>query len=532
MGKVKSALFLTLVTIMILGLTFMSAVSFDYGGYLGFRSFLVSTQKDALIGNDLTFDKDAEGEYVTTGTGSSYVGGGYSVVYYPDGVLSRDAYEDELEARRAALEAASEEDKEEAQKAVTEYEEGYAKKGSLYFKIGTYDEEDADKQGVATKGDTLTVDEKFEAAFQAAVSQIKTRVRELGYKNSRVDVRDDYSVEIFLPALKNASAQAAVFSSLGQVGEFDLRYGGENAEDAEGIVFAEGEDIHDYVKSAYYVSNGGSPSVAIRFTKAGREAVKAWTADASGSTYVYFYVGDSPIIPLRADQQIDQSTLYVSGSYTAPQAKAVALAINTALNGEATDLNFSVGEVYSQRAQFGSLALTLLYAACGILAVAILAFFFIRYHRLGFVFLYAFLILTLLMIVLIWGIPFLYLGIETFLAVLFGMVLLSVSNIAVFEAVRKEYAQGKTMGTCVKNGYKKCFWGIFDAHIVLALISFVTFFIALGELATFAFTLGIATVLSGLITLAVGRFHWACMMSFAKDKGKFCNFKREELEDE
>lgn len=536
MGKVKSALFLTLVTILILGLGFMSAVSFDYGGYLGFRSFLASTQKDALIGNSLTLDKDAQGEYVTTGTGAAYIGGGYTVVYYPEGVLSSDAYEDELEARRAVLDAlgedASDEEREDAQEAVDEYLNGYAKQGSLYFKLGTYGAEDTDKQGVAAKeGDAVTVDEAFDAAFWAAVSQLKARVSELGYKNSRVDIRDGYTVEIYLPALKDSSAQAGMFTSLGYVGEFDLRYGSDE-DSAESITFAEGETIHDYVKSAYYISNGGTPSVAVRFTKAGREAVKTWTADASGSTYVYFFVGDSPIIALTASQQIDQGTLYISGSYTAPWAKSVALAIDTALNGEATDLNFSAGEVYSQQAQFGDLALTLLYVAFGILAAAMLVFFFVRYHRLGFVQLYAFLIQLLLMIVLVWGIPFLYIGIETILAVLFGTALLAFSDIAVFEAVRKEYAQGKTIATCVKNGYKKCFWGIFDAHIAIALISFVTYFIALGELAAFAFTLGLATVLSGLISLAVGRFHWATMMSFAKDKGKFCNFKREELEDE
>ncbi len=534
MSKVKSALFLTLVTIVLAGLCFMSAVSFNYGGYKGFRSILRSTQKDALLGNNLSLGGNEAGGDYEDGAGITYLGGGYSVVYYPDGVLSKDAYSDELEARRAALEAASDEDREEAEKAVTEYETGYAPYGSLYVKIGEYGAEDADAQGVAQKdGDAVKIDAAFASAFSSALSQIKSRVTELGYENSRVDVRDEYSVEIFLPSFGNSASQAGVFTALGRVGKFDLKYGA-SEEEAEGITFDEdkNETIHDYVKSARYVSNGGTPSVAVRFTKAGRELVKNWTADASGSTYIYFYVGDSPVIALTASQQIDQGTLYISGSYTAATAKATALAINTALNAGETDLSFSVGEVYNRGALFGNLALTLCYAAFGVLVLAMLIFFFVRYRRLGFVHLYSFLIYLLPMILLVWGIPFLHIGIETFLAVLFGAALLSVSTIVTYESARKEFAQGKTIATSVKSGYKRCFWPLFDLHIALAILSFVTYFIAVGQLAVFAFTFGLATVLSGLCTLAVGRFHWACMMSFAKDKGKFCNFKREELEDE
>ena len=541
MSKVKSALFLTLVSIVLAGLCFMCAVSFNYGGYEGVRPILRKTQKDALLGNSFSLvgKADEAGDY-TYGS-ETYVGGGYTVVYYPDGVLSKDAYEDELEMRESLLEElkkpdskATPEEIEDADEAVKEYTNGYKQSGSLYFKIGGYDEEDEKDRGIASVVDGKpVVDKQFAEEFDRAVAAIRNSVRELGYENSRVDVRDGYSVEIFLPNFGNTASQAGVFNALGRVGGFDLKYGA-NEEDAEGITFDEdkNETIRDYVKSVYYVSNGGTPSIAVRFTKAGRDVVKNWTAEASGSSYVYFYVGDEPMIALTASQQIDQGTLYISGSYTAATAKATAYALNNALNGGEVSFSFSVGEVFERGALFGDLALTLCFVACGVLALAFIVFFFVRYHGLGAAHLYSFLIYLLPMILLVWGIPFLHIGIETFLAVLFGMLLHSVSTMIVYENVKKEYAQGKTMSTSVKNGYKKTFWGIFDAHIILALISFVTYFIAIGELATFAFTLGLATVISGLCTLAVGRFHWACLMSFAKNKGKFCNFKREELEDE
>ena len=88
------------------------------------------------------------------------------------------------------------------------------------------------------------------------------------------------------------------------------------------------------------------------------------------------------------------------------------------------------------------------------------------------------------------------------------------------------------MTSSVKTGYKKCFWKLFDLHIVVALIAFLVYAIALTGLQTAAFVLGLGTLFSGVATLLVNRFGWAVMMGTSKQPGKFCNFKREEVEDE
>ena len=79
----------------------------------------------------------------------------------------------------------------------------------------------------------------------------------------------------------------------------------------------------------------------------------------------------------------------------------------------------------------------------------------------------------------IWAIDFLSLGVGSVLAVLFGAIVLSVSDAMAYEYARKEFATGKTMTFAVKSGYKKCFWHIFDMHIVLAALGFIAYFIAL-----------------------------------------------------
>ena len=113
---------------------------------------------------------------------------------------------------------------------------------------------------------------------------------------------------------------------------------------------------------------------------------------------------------------------------------------------------------------------------------------------------------------------------------MFGV--LSVSNAITYEYARKEYAHGKTMSSSIKTGYKKCMWHIFDLHIVLALIGFVGFGIALTSLRSFLFLTGLLALFSGIASLAVNRFTWATMMAFTKNKKAFCNFKVEEADDD
>lgn len=112
-------------------------------------------------------------------------------------------------------------------------------------------------------------------------------------------------------------------------------------------------------------------------------------------------------------------------------------------------------------------------------------------------------------------------------------VLLCVSNAVTFEYAKKEYELGKMMAASVKTGYQKCFWHLFDLHIILALAAFLVSAIALAELQTAAFVFAIGVLFSGALSLCVTRFYWAITMPFSKKQGAFCNFRRgEDVEDE
>ncbi len=499
MGKIKSAICITLFTLLIAALCFVCAVSFSYGtdGVHTFNSILRLTAKDADLG----------AKYGSDG----YLGGGYTVVYYPEGVISAKEYEEN---------SASYTDESELQKYKNRYV-AYAD-GAIYL----------DKDEVCGGGNEPA--ESYLADFDATYELLFDRYANLKKDGVRLEKRDKLTVSVFLPKelMQNELYAFTVHSYTGAV---TVRYGTSTDSSAAETVLPARADktIGDYVKKfSSRTAADGTAYVVIDFTDLGREVIAAKTADATSGT-LFFMAGENSLIPLSVSSQIDQESLYISGTYTKESAEICATALNTALKGDGQDyLSLTLGDSHRSEALYGANALYGLFIAFGVCFLAMMIFFFVRYGALGFAHLYTYLIMTFIMILCVWSIPFLYLSTETLLAYLIVSVVFSACNALVFERARKEFALGKTMTSSVKTAYRQNFWHIFDLHIILAALSFIVYGIALTNLSAFAFVLGLGTVFSGLCVLGLNRFMWAIMMAFTRNKGRFCNFKREVVDDD
>lgn len=495
MGKTKSAICLALISIIIAVLIVVCYASFPCGEINYYNSFLSLTDKNADLGEYLIGD-------------TAYVGGGYEVVYYPEGVISSREYEE-----TAADLTGSD---------LTEYQNKYVAyaNGAIYL----------ERESVCDDG-TDTVSGAFKKSFENNVNVLKERYEKLHIEGMSLRVCDDYTVRAFLPSTTGATAAAFLYYSY--TGEFSLKFGSDEAA-ATTVIPAQRGTKHSadyYVKGASVTSSGGTYYVAIKFTDEGRAAVAAATADATGS--FYFKVGDNNVINLSVDSQIDQQTLYISGSYTKETASVVAALIDSAVkSGAETDLAMEMSDISRVYAGFGDSALFFVYIALGVCMAAMLAFFLIRYRRLAFAHIYSFLIFTLAMTICFWAVPGLTIGVGTVAAFAITAFLLCASNAISYEYARKEYENGKTIAYSVKTGYRKCTWHIFDVHIALFIVSLLTYLIALTELSVFGLALTLGVVFSGVCSLLINRFCWYIMMPFAKDQGKFCHFKRAEEEDD
>ena len=501
MSKVKSAICLVLMTLLVAGLCLICFVSFPVSDISTFNSILTMTEKDADLG--MAYGGKDDGS-------ERYLGGGYSVVYYPEGVISAEEYEATLGGKE------NEADK-------TKYAEKYGKVGSLYFEKDKIKLEDGKPN------------ETFAADFQNAAELVTERYERLYKEDIRVSVLDDYTIRVFAP-----TSYVSCFTYFSYTDDLVIKSGsGSDASSATQIMPAtERKDdvIGDYVKSAGTRSGmNGISAVTIDLTEKGRAALLSATEAATeeASVTIFFMVGENTILRMGTSQPLDESSLTISSeTMTEMEAKTSAILIDTTLNSVSTDLTFKIADQTAYHAQYGENALMMLYIVYAALTLVMLVFFFVRYRLLAFAHLYTYLLFVCASVLCVWAIPFLTLSAETFTAFLLTSVLLCISDAVTFENVRKEYALGKTMTSSVKTGYKKCLWKIFDLHIVLALIGFFTFFVALPPFSSFAFVFGLTAVFSGLGALIVNRFNWAILMAYTPKKGAFCNFKREEVEDE
>ncbi len=495
MGKTKSAILLTLITLVIAVLCIVCFVSFPCGEINYYNSLLSLADKDADLGDYLIGD-------------TAYVGGGYAVVYYPEGVIPAREYDETV----GDLEGDE----------LNEYKESYVShaNGAIYLEKEVVCEEGSEK-----------VSATFVEDFNHVVEVLKERYESLHADGMKMQLADDYTIRVFLPSTMEAAP--AAFRNYAYTGEFTIRSGSDE-ESATIVLPVQKGTKHSadyYVKKASSRSANGTDYLIFDLTDEGRKAIADATAEATGN--LYFYVGENLVLTMTVSAQIDQSQLAISGGFTADTSAITASVIDTAIrSGQAGDLALNMHEIAEAKAGLGENALMLLYIAMGALSVVMLVYFFLRYRRLAFAHLYSYLVFLIAMTLCIWASSALYIGVGTVAAVVITAFLLCASNAISYEYARKEYEGGKTMTFSVKTGYKKCMWHIFDIHIVLAVLGLIVFLIGLTELSVFGAVLALGAVFSGVCSLLLDRFFWYIMMPFAKNQGKFCHFKRTEVDDD
>ena len=79
------------------------------------------------------------------------------------------------------------------------------------------------------------------------------------------------------------------------------------------------------------------------------------------------------------------------------------------------------------------------------------------------------------------------------------------ANVIIFERIKEEIKQGKTLRFAIDSGYKRAFWAIFDANITTIIAGGVLLWQGTGTILGFATTLLIGVVLSMIVMLVLTR---------------------------
>ncbi len=511
MGKKKSVVLMTLITIVILVLCAVVA----------FPKVLVPGSNGIKKWNPVALQYDLGGE----------LSGGHYAYYYPNGVISATEYENNV----SVLEGTEKD----------EYQASYKQHGGLYLST---DEDDCIFTGE-------NVSEGFKDAFNQAVEVISARFAARAQctgSTYRVAVVDDYAIRVDISATEESKAMSSagyagqVFGQYANVGSLSFEIATEQGSETVEQLKDETVTVKDLIKKVSVKTQYEVAQIKMTFTKEGKEMLKSFKNE-EGATSLNLTLGGTTIaqIPTDAINSKNEVELGVQYEEEVLYAHTLCVLINSAMemeeggilinDNETTPFAFkelTQSEIRSYGPVYGDSLVWIYVAVLAALAVAcVLAI--VKMGGFGVMNLYT--SLSYLVIVAICyafvssGVFAVSLGsIFIFLA---GLALTNVLHAYIYKAIKSEVALGKTVQSSIKGGYKKTLWTIVDIYAVL-LLGGIALLISVASLNAVASQAIICVAAGAFCNLLWGRVINVMLFSASKDKYKYFRLVREDDDDE
>jgi preprotein translocase subunit SecD len=335
---------------------------------------------------------------------------------------------------------------------------------------------------------------------------IETRLESKGIFDKNITVEKESGriiVEIpFAPGEEDFNPQKAI-DEIGKTALLTFQEVDEEKVDEDGRYLPTGKVVvqGSDVKNAGVATNPdtGEVVVTLELHKEGAEKF----AEATKRLYlkpIAIFMDDVLIVAPTVNSVITDGNAQITGQRTAKEAGQLADTIRAGalpFRMVAKELN-SVSPILGE----GALKVTI---RAGIVAFILVALFMIIYYRLAGLIadiaLVGLVVITLLMISAI--------GITLTLPGIAGIILsigMGVdANVIIFERIKEELKNGKTIGAAVDDGFRRAFTAILDSNVTTILTAAVLYWLGSGPIKGFAITLGMGVALSFLTGVTATR---------------------------
>ena len=383
------------------------------------------------------------------------------------------------------------------------------------------DEEDGIRRGLDLVGgssitfEAILDDDYNKANLQTDMASVQAmlqkRLDSLGYTEATVELVGDNRVKVDIPAINDPAEAVSVLGATAQL----------TFTDAEGNIVLDGSGIKSATSGYGQISQSDMTSqhyVTVTFND---DAVEKWTeatkaaANAeSGSNYIKIMMDDEVLSQPSVGSEyaatgITGDSCVISGSFTAESAKTLAEQINIG------QLPFSLEEVSmsSVGPQLGEKALSTSIKA-GALGILLVMLFMILFYRLpGMVASIALIFYTALDLVIL-SAAHVNLSLPGIAGIILSIGMAVDANVVIFERMRDELSNGKTIRAAIDAGFNRAFSAILDSNVTTLIAAFVLYFMGTGTVKGFALTLGIGVVLSMFTAVTVTKFLLKRMADF------------------
>jgi len=381
-----------------------------------------------------------------------------------------------------------------------------------------FDKEHGIKRGIDLAGGSEIVFEPAKGAknvnnesLEAAQAVLRVRLDAQGYTEATVMKHGEKRIKVVIPGKETKDAEKL----LGKTAKLTFK-------DPNGKVVIEGKDVKE--AKAEYGPNGSGKNeyrVALELTSDGAEKFAKATRENIGSN-IGIFLDEEIISNPTVDEEIPDGNCVISGSFeTMEDANMLA----SQIQGGKLPFALEIAETRSVGATLGEKALSNSLWAALIGLILVMLFMIIMYRLCGFVACISLVAYVSVVALILGG-----LGINLTLPGIAGVILTIGTavdaNVIIFERIKEELSNGKTIKAAVTAGFHRAFTAILDSNITTVIAAGVLYWFGTGTIQSFAVTLFVGTVVSMFTAIILTRFLLRQIMNFnLKNPKIYCAFK-------
>ena len=365
----------------------------------------------------------------------------------------------------------------------------------------------------------------LESDMNSVQAMLQKRLDSLGYTEATVELVGEKRVKVDIPAINDPAEAVSVLGATAQLKFVDAD---DNLIlDGSGIKSAKsgyGKLSEADIASKHFVEVTFNEDAVSKWTEATKKAANAEHEKNTIKIMMDDTVLSEPSVGSEyAGTGITGDSCVISGNFTAESAKTLAEQINIG------QLPFSLEEVSmsSVGPQLGEKALSTSVKA-GAIGVLLVILFMILFYRLpGLVASIALVFYTALDMVIL-SVAHVNLSLPGIAGIILSIGMAVDANVVIFERMKDELRNGKTIRAAIDSGFNRAFSAILDSNVTTLIAAFVLFFMGTGTVKGFALTLGIGVVLSMFTAVTVTHFLLNRMADFRITDPKFYGVSRKE----
>lgn len=362
---------------------------------------------------------------------------------------------------------------------------------------------------------TNTDTDNFESKMEGTRSALENLLVSKGYPEATV-VREGSNhdrIRVEVPNVKDTSAILNIIGEPAQIA-FVLDNTKETVLTGEDVVGAQ----------AFYSANDGGYVVSLELTSEGEDKFYTATSNNIGQTMSIIVTigGESTTISSPKINSAISGNAVISGGFTADSAEKLANQIMSGTFDVALELKES--ETISPTLGKNALKYGLIAGIVGFALV--IAFICVVYRMLGVAASLSLLIYTVVYLFFLATLPWVQLTLPGIAGILLSIGMAVDANIIIFERIKEEYRNGKSIMASYHAGFKKALFAILDSNVTTVIACILLMLLGTGSVSGFALTLLVGVLISLFTALLVSRAFIRYFINLNSYNDKLYNLKR------